>query len=177
MINYILESNYLVEYGFGIVISNIIVYLLLLIAIFSIFFMFNINVIQSLSELKLVNTYPFILSTIILILLSIAGVPPLAGFVGKFLLLILIIGSNNYLLFIILGFINMFTLYFYIQNIRFIISKDSAYNNIIKNNYVVLDTSLVSIVCYINLLNILGIFFFEDLLLLINYWSSFMYLK
>jgi NADH:ubiquinone oxidoreductase subunit 2 (subunit N) len=118
-----LEINYILEYGLGLLILNILVYLILMSIIFSIFFIFNINLVQNLSSLKLLNSYKFFSILIILSFLSLAGIPPLLGFIGKFLLLMLIAGSNNYILFVFLSVINLFTLYFYLQNTRFIISK------------------------------------------------------
>lgn len=101
----------------------------------------------------------------ILALLSLAGMPPLIGFVGKFVLLVFIVLTNNYLFFVLVVFVNLFMLYFYIQNIRFIISKNSTNLNNVKNNYVFLDFKLINVVCFINAINVIGLFTFEDLLL------------
>ena len=166
----------MLEYGFGLIFTNILLYLLLLILIFSIFFFFNINIIQTLSDFKLINTYSFFIMTLILTLLSIAGVPPLVGFVGKFLLLVTILSNNNYLLFIILCILNIFMLYFYIQNIRFMVTRGKLSNHTIKVNYVFLDTKLLNIVCSLNIINVIGIFFFEDFIILITYWTSFSFI-
>jgi NADH:ubiquinone oxidoreductase subunit 2 (subunit N) len=89
-----------------------------------------------------------------LALLSLAGVPPLVGFVGKFLLLMVIMASNNYLMFIVIVSVNLFMLYFYIQNIRFVISKNNTTVNYIKNHSVYLDFKLINIVSFVNILNI-----------------------
>lgn len=111
--------------------------------------------------------------TVMLTLLSLAGVPPLLGFVSKFLLMMVIVSKHNYLFFIILGILNMFMLYFYIQNFRFIISKNNGMlNNIIVNSYVWIDYNIINYIVFINTLNILGIFFVEDILLFTSFWVS-----
>ena len=109
-------------------------------------------------------------------LLSLAGMPPLLGFVGKFLLLIFLAYKNQFLLFIIFSIINLFMIYFYIQNLRFLVSKTSSNLLAIKGYFVNIDFTLISIVVFLNFFNIFGILFFEDFLILINYWSSFLYL-
>ena len=157
------------EYGFSLIFTNILLYLLLLILIFSIFFFFNVNAIQTLSDLKLINTYSLFIMTLILALLSIAGVPPLVGFVGKFLLLVTILSNNNYLLFVFLCILNIFMLYFYIQNIRFMVTKGRLSTHNTKTNYVFLDTKLLNIVCVLSTINIIGIFIFEDIIVLTTY--------
>jgi NADH:ubiquinone oxidoreductase subunit 2 (subunit N) len=128
VLNFFLENNYIVEYGFSLLILNIIVYLVLMVMIFSVFFIFQINLIQNLSNLRLLNSHKLFSLITVLSLLSLAGIPPLLGFIGKFLLLMVIMGTNNYMLFVFLSLINLFTLYFYLQNTRFIISKDNSSN-------------------------------------------------
>jgi NADH:ubiquinone oxidoreductase subunit 2 (subunit N) len=155
----------MVEYGFSLLILNIIVYLVLMVMIFSIFFIFQINLIQNLSNLRLLNNHKLFSLVIMLTLLSLAGIPPLLGFVGKFLMLMVIMGTNNYVLFVFLSFINLFTLYFYLQNTRFIISKNSSVKTNFLNNGVVLYNTPIVIVCFTNTINFLGIFIFEDFLI------------
>lgn len=156
------------EYGFSLIFINILIYLLILILIFSIFLSLNIDKIQILSEIKYLNNHMFFLIIFILSLLSLAGMPPLVGFAGKFLLLMFIALTNNYLFFFIIVVTNLFMLYFYIQNIRFIISKNSATTNVLNNHKPYLDFKLLNIVIFINTLNIFGIFLIEDLYLIIN---------
>jgi len=61
-----------------------------------------------------------------LLLLSMAGVPPFTGFFTKILILSILTNSNFSLLFITF-FLLLFTgLYFYVQNVRFIQSKNKS---------------------------------------------------
>lgn len=109
-------------------------------------------------------------------LLSLAGMPPLLGFVGKFLLLIFLAYKNQFLLFIVFSLINLFMIYFYIQNLRFLVSKSSSNTINVRGFFATIDLRLVNLVILLNFFNVFGIFFFEDFLILINYWSSFLYL-
>ena len=80
-------------------------------------------------DLKILNSSNFFLLTIIFLFLSLAGIPPLVGFIGKFLMLILFF-NQNYFLFIILFFLlNLFMIYFYIQNLRFLWRKTKLLNS------------------------------------------------
>lgn len=165
MVQSFLNSGYALEYGFSLLVLNIVVYLVLMSIIFCVFLMFNINLVQNLSGLRLLNSYKFFSILIILSFLSLAGIPPLLGFIGKFLLLITIIGANNYILFIFLSIINLFTLYFYLQNTRFIISKTSSVSSNVLGSKVTFSFTPITISCFANVFNFLGIFIFEDLLL------------
>jgi NADH:ubiquinone oxidoreductase subunit 2 (subunit N) len=168
LLKFILEDNYIVEYGLGLLVLNILVYLALMALIFGIFFIFQINLIQNLSALRLLNSHKFFSIIIILAFLSLAGVPPLLGFIGKFLLLMLIISTNNYLVFVFLSFINLFTLYFYLQNTRFIITKNQSQIQNVINMGINFSYKPINIVCLINSINFLGIFIFEDILIYVS---------
>jgi NADH:ubiquinone oxidoreductase subunit 2 (subunit N) len=130
--------------------------------------MFRINLVQNLPALRLLNSHKFFLVIIVLTFLSLAGIPPLLGFVGKFLLLMLIISTNNYLLFVFLSLINLFTLYFYLQNTRFIITKNQPQTQNIVNMGVDFSYKPINIVCFINSFNFLGIFIFEDIMVYVT---------
>ncbi len=68
------------------------------------------------------NSYSIFLVTVILF--SISGVPPFAGFFTKLLIFVLNI-ANSFFLFYTLFFVIVFiSLYFYIQNIRFLHSTN-----------------------------------------------------
>src|SRR5690348_18084425 len=86
--------------------------------------MFDLKYIQSLSDLKKFNRVPYIHTYLTLIFLSLAGIPPLMGFLSKFLIFIYIFYKNNIFFFFIFIFGNMFIIYFYIQNLKFLVSKN-----------------------------------------------------
>ena len=81
----------------------------------------NIKTLFSFSNLDTGNVFTKILS---LVILSLAGVPPLVGFFSKIFVFVLISNSNLFILFPPF-FILLFTgLYFYIQNLRFLNSTN-----------------------------------------------------
>ena len=144
-----------------ILIFNILVYLILLGNIFAIFFFFNTNKLINLMDLKILNTSNFFLLTIIFLFLSLAGIPPLVGFIGKFLMLILFF-NQNYFLFISLFFLlNLFMIYFYIQNLRFLWRKIK-----LLNLTVFLSFSSFYLFNF-SFINFFSFFFFENWLLIL----------
>lgn len=169
-------NDFFFEYGFGLLLINICVYLFILCLFFSIFFFFDLKYFRTLNEIKGLNSYNFLTMAVAFSLLSLAGMPPLLGFVGKFLLLIFLAYKNQFLLFIIFSFINLFMIYFYIQNLRFLVRKTSSNILVVRQFFVNIDMRLVLLVVVLNFFNIFGIFFFEDFLIFVNYWSSFLYL-
>ena len=68
------------------------------------------------------STYNLFLIT--LILFSIAGVPPFVGFFTKILVFILSVNNSFYLFYTLFFIIIFVSLYFYIQNIRFLYSTN-----------------------------------------------------
>jgi len=81
--------------GFTLILLNIYIYIFLLFNIFGLFFLFDLRYLRTLNELKSCGNLVFISITVSLLLISLAGVPPLLGFVGKFLLFIFLIKSSN----------------------------------------------------------------------------------
>ena len=82
----------------------------------------NIKTLFSFSNLDTGNVFTKVLS---LVILSLAGVPPLVGFFSKIFVFVLVSNSNLFILFPPF-FILLFTgLYFYIQNLRFLNSTNA----------------------------------------------------
>lgn len=109
-------------------------------------------------------------------LLSLAGMPPLLGFAGKFLLLIFLSLKNQFLLFLIFSFINLFMIYFYIQNLKFLMRRVTSNNLVVRTFFTNIDMRLIVLAVLLNFFNTCGIFFFEDGLFFVNHISSFIYL-
>src|SRR5580704_2015394 len=80
---------------FSLILLNIFIYLFLLFSIFGLFFIFDLRYIRTLNELKNCGNLFFITTSLIVLLLSLAGLPPLFGFTGKFLLFIYLIKTSN----------------------------------------------------------------------------------
>lgn len=157
----------------SLIIFNIMVYLLLTLGLFSSILIIADKSYSTLNKFKLIQNYYFLFIFILLFLLSLAGVPPLLGFLGKFLLYIQLLAYKSYFLFFIFLLFNVFVLYFYIQNVRFMISKNTnkITTSFFLTNY--LYDSIFLFLIAIMFFNIFGIFYFENFLIYINYWFSF----
>lgn len=93
-----------------------------------------------------------------------AGIPPLAGFVGKFLLFNFLFFMQKYFIIFLFSFLNFFSIYFYIQNLRFIISKTQPNYFLIGGFYVYFNKNLINLIVLLNLFNFFSILYFEDML-------------
>lgn len=160
----------LIDYGYSLIIFNVIVYVLLLFLVFSILFLFDLKFFRVLSEIKGFGGVQFLSLSFIFTILSLAGIPPMAGFVGKFLIFFFIFLKQHFFFLIFLSCINFFIIYFYIQNLRFLISKNQYNYFITKKFQIYLDFNLIYIIVILNFFNVFGIFFTHDFLIIINYF-------
>jgi len=165
------------EYSFSVLFFNIFIYIMIMLNIFYIFFLFETKWLKSLNELKLTYNLQMITTFVILTFLSFAGIPPLAGFLSKFLIFIHIFFKSNIIIFLFFLFINLFTIYFYIQNLRFIISKQISNIFIFKNFLAYLNRSSLFSTNFLNFFNVTSIFYFEELFLYFNLISSTLFIN
>lgn len=126
----------------------------------------DIKTLYSLKDFKL-NF--FMLSTFIIILFSIAGVPPFIGFFSKLLILINLINSNFFFFYFFFFSLLFFGLYFYIQNMKYLMSNNNEQINYsfditfrFNKIYVLWSFFILFFICF-------GVFFFDDLILYF-YW-------
>lgn len=79
----------------------------------------GINKLKFISQLKLVYHYnPFLCITLIISFFSLAGVPPLAGFLAKLSVFIAALESNFYLIVIFSVFLSVISTYYYLRLIK-----------------------------------------------------------
>ena len=151
-------------YGYSIIYMNVYIYIFILYTFFSLLLIFDVKKVKTLTNLKIFNKNNFLSVTTVLIILSMAGIPPLVGFVGKFLIFNYLFFSQKYLYILIFSFMNFFSIYFYIQNLRFLISKVQK-NFFLKSGfYVFYNKKLIDLIVLLNLVNFFGILYFEDFL-------------
>jgi len=143
---------------------NIYIYIYLLYTFFSLLFLYDLRKIKTLTSLKVFNRYNFVSLTTVLIFLSMSGIPPLAGFIGKFLLFNFLFLVQKYIYIIVFSVLNFFSIYFYIQNLRFLISKTQPNFFLIGGFYAFFNKNLLNILVFLNFLNFFGILYFEDFL-------------
>jgi NADH:ubiquinone oxidoreductase subunit 2 (subunit N) len=105
------------------------------------------------------------------LLMSFAGIPPLLGFVSKFLIFLIFFKKSIWFLIVFFSFLNFFVIYFYIQNFRFLVSRFN-YNNLLVSLNFLNSNSLVLMVCFFNFFNLFGILFIDDLILFFNFISK-----
>ena len=178
MFNFIPNNffDYYNEYSFSLILFNILIYIFLLINIFLIFFMFDMKYIKTLNELKFFGNLPLISIFLVFLLLSFAGIPPLTGFISKFLIFIYLFSKQNIFFFIFFLFVNLFIIYFYLQNLRFLISKNISNKFLVKNSQIIINHNVMFYFNYFNFFNLLGLFYFEEIFIYLNFLSSNIYL-
>lgn len=130
------------------------------------FVSFNFKTLYSFSDLKL-NFY--FVTSLTIILFSIAGVPPFLGFFSKLLILLLLSTSNFFFFYIFFFGLLFFGLYFYLQNIKFLYSIGTG-----KLNYAIVSnlriTSLYFNITFLILFVLIFGFIFMDDIILYFYW-------
>ena len=169
-----LYNFFILNYSFSILLINIIVYIFLVFIVFVMVFNLNISFFKTILNFKGVSVNSFFLIGFILTLLSLAGMPPLLGFSSKFLLIILYFKSNQFFLFTIFFTLNIFMIYFYIQNIRFL-QKKTLLNLIrVSNNFAFYDNRLLLLLTFFNFINFFGILYFEEFLIFSSLFGSFL---
>lgn len=158
------------NYSVSLLFLNIYIYIILLITIFLIFFLFDLRYFKTLNELKGFFNIPFLTVFIIIIFLSLAGMPPMLGFLGKFLIVIFFLFKSNFLILILFLFLNLFSIYFYIINLRYLVTKNYNTFFFYKNNNVYINFTILFFIIIFVFFNIFGIFFFNDLIILFSYF-------
>lgn len=156
------------SFGFSLIFFNILIYVISLATIFFVFFFFNLNSFLNLSNIKIFSSSSFFYMVIILTLLSLVGMPPLLGFVGKFLMVIFVNLKTQFLIFLIFVLLNLLMIYFYIQNFRFLVKKSNSteFISFFKTNE--LNLNIIKILIFFLFFTTFGIFFFDDFFLIIN---------
>lgn len=139
------------------------IYIFLLFTFFTLLNTFDVRYIKSLSDLKKFGViFPFNLLFIIVIL-SFAGIPPLFGFSIKLLVFLLVVQSASIFYTAVLALFNFFTLYFYIQNVRYIINNSKNNYYVYLNNFAHISDTAMFVLFLSLLINLIGIFYLSDL--------------
>lgn len=121
--------------------------------------------IYNLSSLRL---HPSSVATLTLLFFSMAGVPPFLGFFAKLLILLTLLHSSFVFLYFAFFILLLFSLYFYMQNMRFLHSTLSN-----KKIYPSTKTRLSVVYTYSNLIFSLffmvGFAYIDDIFLITNW--------
>jgi NADH:ubiquinone oxidoreductase subunit 2 (subunit N) len=173
--------NYLVmPVDFAQVISiyyfSVVSYVLIFMNFFFILFNFNVFKLASIQFFNLCSYCDFYFFSTIIILLSLAGIPPFFGFASKLLYLLLFLQSFKVFFFVIFCAFNFFCIYFYIFNVRYLLIKKPNAFLYLRHFRVTYNFKLHVYIISLNLLNVFGIFFVEFFLNFFNYVASFYFL-
>jgi len=156
-----MKGETFVDYGLALIICNILIYLILSLALFVILLTVWDKSYNTLNKFKNLQGSYFLFTSVLLLLLSLAGIPPLLGFVGKFILYMYLLIHKSYLLFSLFLSFNVFILYFYIQNIRFMVTKTPNKLTITNHNSTLVYEFSTAFILGVLFFNTFGIFFFE----------------
>lgn len=134
---------------------NITTYLFTLGLLLTTLSMFSAQSLKNLNQLLRAPATPHFRFALLIALLSLSGVPPLLGFFAKFFIFVFLTSKGSHLLLGLFFFFNLFALYFYLQNTRYLIHSQSRKEYRIFLNRTRLDDSsaalwvcLVAILCF-----------------------------
>jgi NADH:ubiquinone oxidoreductase subunit 2 (subunit N) len=138
--------------------------------LFLAFYIFDIRYVRSLNELKNCGNLIFVSFFIICIILSLSGIPPFLGFIGKLLLFVFLMSFNNffYLLFFIL--LNFFIIFFYLQNIKLLVSTAQTIYLYFYKHKIYLNELLVYSLTIGFIINLNSLLFILDFFFLYYYY-------
>lgn len=147
---------------------NLLTYCATLLAFFSLFFILNSSHLKTLNELKAFSQINFFLNTNVLVFLSLAGLPPFLTFFNKFFLFFFIFNSFNFFYFFLFLLLNCFSIYFYIQNLRSLVTKQTTPSVYYKNNFISLNFSITFFLVFLSFFFIFGFLFLPDIFIFLS---------
>ena len=111
---------------------------------FFLFFIYNNLINISIWNITIIKKITFFLNFIeinkaltyifVSIVLSLAGLPPFSGFFAKFYYLVLLVDSGNLILFFLISFFNIFTIYYYVRLMKLLFQFELKYKLVIFKN-------------------------------------------
>ena len=116
------------EQGISSIIYYLIIYTFLLLGVFSIILSLKKDdkPIELISDLKgLYNNQPFISISLLIFMFSLAGIPPLSGFFGKWLIFYSAIESQFYILAILGVLFSVISAFYYLKIIRYVFFENT----------------------------------------------------
>lgn len=131
---------------------NIIAYIISLIAIIFLLIIINKNSVLYSNELSLSNNVNQIKFTIIISILSLSGIPPLFGFFSKFFIILFIANKTQWVVLFLFCLFNLFSLYFYFQQLRYIANnnKRKEFNTTLNKVYLNINLNFLNLTLAIN---------------------------
>jgi len=151
---------------------NIYCYIFLICQIFLIIFMFDTTYFRTINELKFISDLKKIVSPTLNTFLSMAGIPPFLGFCSKFVIFIVIFEKINLLFIVLYSFFNLFVIFFYIQNFRFL-SSNKSYSGFFNLPLFSKKKFFFNVLSLFQFINFFSIFYFGDILCFLNGLSIF----
>lgn len=148
---------------------NILVYLFSITTFFLIFFFFDLNNYINLNSIKIFSSNNFLYMSIIFTFLSLSGMPPMSGFCAKFIFSVFFLLKSNLFYFILFVFINLFLIYFYMQNFRFLIKKSpNNFSFFNTTSFYLINYNILSFIVFLLFFNMFSIFFLNEIYLVLH---------
>jgi NADH-quinone oxidoreductase subunit N len=144
--------------GFAASLTYLVIYLLVSVGVFAIIFAYPIN--KPVTDEGYIDTFyiltsfaksnPLVALTFFLLILSLAGVPPLAGFFGKYVVLLALVEAKKYFVATVVALLSVLSAFYYLRLTKFLLllnTEDWTYTTTSP-------LSLVVIVAVCSLLNL-----------------------
>jgi NADH:ubiquinone oxidoreductase subunit 2 (subunit N) len=122
----------------------------------------KLNTLQDLISFFKVSFFKF---AFLACILSLAGIPPFGGFFLKFFTFYYLFFKKNVTFFSFMFFLNFLSIFFYLQNVKFLTKADNCLNKsaIVKKNLFFINATLIFIFFLI-----FGFFFLETIIIFIT---------
>lgn len=157
-------TQYFVESIYVSVLLIIAIYVFLVFTFFLLLNTFDLKYIKNLSDLKKFGiVFPLNL-VFLMTILSFAGIPPLFGFSIKLMLFLIVIKGTAIFYTVLLTLFNFFTLYFYIQNVRYVINNTTNVFYLYVNHFMYLSDTTMFVLLGGLLLNTVGVLYLPELI-------------
>lgn len=156
---------------------NIWVYSLSVFILLNIFFLFDVNNFKSIADINYCSSLNLICFMLILLLSNLAGIPPFLGFSTKLLIILNFFFSNSWIHILLFSIFNLFGLYFYLNNVKFLYTSESNTQFLIQNNLVYLSRTILYFSLISSFFIITSYFFIIDLYLFFFKKVSYLFLN